>query len=121
MTPVVVKSGFRVTRNWPISQGKALRHPEIQPDPPVTPPPTSRATPPPGAIFTPTKSRHIIEIGSAASPTSRLRYRKISKGYQLLETEVTKLKRQNKELQTQIDALKPKKHRAIPNPNKTFI
>lgn len=34
VTPKVVKHGFQITGNWPISRAKAHLHPEVQPDEP---------------------------------------------------------------------------------------
>src|SRR5208282_946458 len=66
-----ILSGWRITRNWPISRTKALRYPEIQEDKADR---TEIRSPEPTPYFssddTPKTSRQIRDLGKNKTPTT---------------------------------------------------
>ena len=83
MTKKNILSCWRVTRNWPISRAKALRHPEIQEDRPNdSPKRTPERAPYFGSDDTPKTSRQIRDLGLNKTSKTRRRYNVIAKGFE---------------------------------------
>jgi len=119
LTSKNIKSGFRVTGNWPISRAKALRHPEIQED-------KKEATPEPPEFDveegTPTTSRQVRDMAKDRSPRTRRLFNRLSKGYESLETLLSTKDARITALEEEVARLtRGKKRKAIPNPNRRFI
>ncbi|KAL9564033.1 hypothetical protein ACKAV7_011807 [Fusarium commune] len=123
MTKKNILSGWRVTRNWPISRRKALIHPEIQPDKKETTPGSDGHRD--GQVDsdnTPKTSRHIRDLGKNKSPSIRRRYSVISRGFEAQESKIASLSTRIASLEEEVSWLsRGKKRKAIPNPNKRFM
>src|SRR5437667_59051 len=119
MTRKNILSGWRVTRNWPISRAKALRHPEIQADKveaSLEPPPNL------GSNDTPKTSRQIRDLGKGKTPATRGRYAVIAKGFESQEQRLAEHAVRIASLEEEVARLtRGKKRRAIPNPNRRFM
>jgi hypothetical protein len=123
MTKKNILSGWRVTRNWPISRAKALRHPEIQQDRPNGSP---RATPEPrpylGSDDTTQTSRQIRDLELNKTPKTRRRYNVIAKGFEAQQQTVAAHTQRIASLEEEVARLKRgKKRKAVPNPNRRFM
>ncbi|KAL9575810.1 hypothetical protein ACKAV7_000052 [Fusarium commune] len=123
MTKKNILSGWRVTRNWPISRRKALMHPEIQSDKKETTPASDG--PSDGqrdSNNTPKTSRHIRDLGKNKSPSTRRRYSVISRGFEAQESKIASLSSRVASLEEEVGRLsRGKKRKAIPNPNRKFM
>jgi hypothetical protein len=85
MTSKNIRSGWRVTGNWPVSRAKALRHPEIQVDEVPLEPTQIPKSPYLGSDDIPKTSRHIRDLGINKTPNTRRRYTIIAKGFESQE------------------------------------
>ena len=119
MTSKNIRSGWRVTGNWPISRAKALRHPEIQADKvEVSPEPAPYL----GSDDTPKTSRQIRDLGKNKTPTTRRRYAVIAKGFENQQQKLAAHEVRIAGLEEQVARLqRGKKRKAIPNPNRRFM
>lgn len=114
-------SGFRTTGNWPISRRKAMSHPELQQDRDSTPESLDEAVGEPSEVSTP-KTAHAIELfGQDKSPSTRLGFQKAAKACRLLATESAIKDQKIRALEAQLERLRPKKRRKVPNPNSQFM
>lgn len=119
MTIKNIRSGWRVTGNWPISRAKALRHPEIQAD-------KVEASPEPAPYFgsddTPKTSRQIRDLGKSKTPRTRRRYAVIAKGFESQQQKVAAHEVRIASLEEQVARLqRGKKRKTVPNPNRRFM
>ena len=118
-----IRSGWRVTGNWPISRQKALSHPEIQSDGAKS---SLLSSPPKAPYFgsddTPKASRHIRDLGRNKSPNTRKRYNLIAKGFANQDMKISAHEARIRSLEEEVARLtRNKKRKAIPNPNAKFI
>ena len=118
-----IRSGWRVTGNWPISRLKALSHPEIHSDQAKS---LLISSPPKAPYFgsddTPKTSRHIRDLGRNKSPHTRNRYSLIAKGFDNQDMKISAHEARIRGLEEEIARLiRYKKRKAIPNPNAKFI
>jgi hypothetical protein len=119
MTTKNIRSGWRITGNWPISRAKALRHPEIQAD-------KVEKSPEPAPYFgsddTPKTSRQIRDLAKGRTPATRRRYAVIAKGFESQQQRLAAHEVRIAGLEEQVARLqRGKKRRAIPNPNRRFM
>ncbi|RYP12900.1 hypothetical protein DL765_007116 [Monosporascus sp. GIB2] len=99
----------------------ALRHAEIQGDKATGRDKTSEPSGCEGEPGTPTNSRQTGDLAVGRSPRSRNALRNISKAFETKEAESAIMKRRVEELEARLEVLeRPRKRRAIPNPNKRF-
>jgi hypothetical protein len=123
LTEKNIQAAFRTTGNWPISRRKALSYPEIQLEH-GNATPEREMTPEIGYDLeaTPKNSRKIRDYGKGKSPTTRVYYKTIAKGYEALEFELATKNDKIAALEAEVARLtKPRKRKAIPNPNKKFM
>ncbi|KAK8036838.1 transposase [Apiospora phragmitis] len=122
LTEKNIKSGWRVTGNWPISRTKALSHPEIQPDQIERPLTEEDLDAAPDSPRTPKSDRQIRDLGIGKSPLTRRLFVKVATSYENQQAEIavkdTTISRLEEELAR---AKRERTRRAIPNPNKRFI
>ena len=119
MTKKIIRSRWRVTRNWPISRAKALRHPEIQADKVEV---VVKPVPYLGSDDTPKCSRHIRDLGKNKTPVTRRRYAVIAKGFEVQEQALAADAIRIASLEEEVARLKRgKKRKAVPNPNRRFM
>jgi hypothetical protein len=119
MTIKNIRSGWRVTGNWPISRSKALRHPEIQAE-------KAETSPEPGPYLgsddTPKTGRQIRDLGKNKTPATRRRYAVIARGFEAQEQTLAAHAVKIASLEEKVARLeRGKKRRAIPNPNRRFM
>lgn len=70
----------------------------------------------------PKSGRDIMNLaGPDASVTDRAKFRKIGLVYDAKQAELTIANKRIRELEAQVERIKAKKHKSIPNPNKKFI
>ena len=118
-TKKIIRAGWRVTGNWPISKAKALRHPEIQEDKREVIPESTKTI---GLNETPRTSRHIRDLGINRSPSTRFNYAKIAKAFEAQEMALSTTEARVASLEEEVARLKRgKKRKAIPNPNRRFM
>jgi hypothetical protein len=121
-TKKIIRAGWRVTGNWPISKAKALRHPEIQEDKREVTPESTNGTKTIGPNETPRTSRHIRDLGINRSPSTRFNYAKIAKAFEAQEMALSATEARIASLEEEVARLKRgKKRKAIPNPNRRFM
>ena len=118
-----IRSGWRITGNWPISRQKALSHPEIQSDQAKS---SLISSPLKGPHFgsddTPKTSRHIRDLGRNKSPHTRNRYSLIAKGFDNQDMKISAHEARIRSLEEEVVRLtRGKKRKAIPNPNAKFM
>ncbi|KAK8859480.1 Pogo transposable element with ZNF domain [Apiospora arundinis] len=120
-TPQTIKSGWKVTGNWPISRRQALNHPEIQQDgapEQVDQPPEK----PPDSPSIPKNSREIKDMGHGKSPATRRLFRKAAYAFGGQQSPLAEKDATIASLQEEFDRLKrEKKRKAVPNPNRRLI
>ena len=71
--------------------------------------------------ISPTTSRQIQNLNKAEAPSIRQAFRKISRVFERKEIELAVKDQKIQALEAEIERLRPKKRRKIPNPNKRFI
>lgn len=119
MTEKIIRSGWRVTGNWPISRTKALRHPEIQADKEEA---ATKTVPYLESDDTPKCSRHIRDMAKNKTPSTRRRYAMIAKGFEAQQQALAEHEIRIASLEEEAARLKRgKKRKAIPNPNRRFM
>ncbi|KAK8073176.1 hypothetical protein PG994_004075 [Apiospora phragmitis] len=100
-----IKSGWKVTGNWPISRRQAMNHPEIQEDRVAGP-----------------NSREIKDMGAGKSPTTRRLFGKAAHAFEGQQSQLAEKDATIASLQEELDRLKRgKKRKAVTNPNRRFI
>ena len=118
MVEKTIRSGWRVTGNWPISRSKALRHPEIQADKEEVIVEAAPYLP----DNTPKCGRHIRDLARNKTPGTRRQFAVIAKGFDAKGQAVADLQVRVASLEEQIARLnRGKKRKAIPNPNRRFM
>ncbi|KAG6990217.1 Pogo transposable element with ZNF domain [Fusarium oxysporum f. sp. conglutinans] len=123
MRKKIILSGWRFTGNWPINRGKALAHPEIQPDKEKVLEGFKTPSPPHlDSDDTPETSRQVRDLAKHRSRPTRRKYSKIAKGLEALEMKVAVQNARITGLEEQVSQLRRgKKRKAVPNPNRRFM
>jgi hypothetical protein len=106
------------TGNWPISRRKALTHPEIQADKEKR----RAQREPVSDDEVPKSGPHIMDLADPQSTASdRLEFRKIGIAFDAKQAELALAHERIRELEAQVERMKAKKRKAIPNPNRKFM
>lgn len=124
MTKQNIQSGFITTGNLPVSRAKALNHPECMPDGEDregTPEPGSGNESTPEDQRAPTTARQIMDMGKNESPAIRLKLRKVAQAFHKQLIEMVMRDQKIATLEAEIERLRPKKRRKVPNPNRKFM
>lgn len=117
--PQTVIASFRHTGTWPINRAKALRHPEIQADPPTKTAPAREHS---DSEDTLTVTRQDILSLAGTDRTARAQAKRVANHVDEQAAQIAFLKRENASLRAQLEAAtKTKKRRTIkPNPTARF-
>ena len=122
-TEKTIRSTWKTTGNWPINRQKALNHPEIQLDreeraeiiKPV-------AQPIWDPLSTPKNARNLRQLGYESTPSTRRLFYQTAKAFEHREMDLVAAQQRIEVLEAQLEkALRGKKRKAIPNPNKRFM
>lgn len=119
-----IKAGFRTTGNWPISRRKAKDHPECKKEPGTVPvvKEEEREGKQLGAAFqSPSVGVRFAQHALHATPGTRLLCRDIRKELNRYQVRELMYKKELEAAQGEVEQLRTKRRRRIPNPNQKFL
>src|ERR1700694_6260948 len=121
MTPKNIRSGWRVTGNWPISRRAALMHDELQADqvelPPSPAPNKPQIAAPFGEDETTKCSRQLRDFGKSKTPGTQRKWGLAAKGYEAKDQAISQRDARIASLEEELARLqRGKKKKAVPNP-----